>query len=257
MVTQRLDKLIGKGAQADVYAVDNKAIKVFKEQCSKTEVFYEALINSMVESLNLPVPKIYEVIQIENKMAIVMDLIEGTSMQQVILNDMNNLALYIDKIIDLQIKIHSINISVPGFPTMKDRLKQRISQSPILDNSQKENLQGLLNGFDFGTSLCHGDFHFMNLIKTDQNIVIIDWVDTTSGSPEADLCRTYLLYELHSPKGFADIYLDVYCKKTNKKRGDILKWLPIIAGARLTEKNESEKGQLLQLVEMELSDSSK
>lgn len=257
MITKRLDQLIGNGAQSDVYAVDNKAIKVFKEHCSKIEVFYEALINSVVESLNLPVPKVCEVIQIENKMAIVMDLIEGVSMEQVIFNDMNNVALYIDEIVDLQIKIHNININAPGFLTMQDRLKQRISQSSILDDSHKKNMLGLLDGFVFGNSLCHGDFHFKNLIKTDQDIIIIDWADATSGSPEADLCRTYLIYELHSPKGFADIYLDLYCKKTNKKRCDILKWLPVIAGARLTEKNETEKEQLLQWIEMDLSDFSK
>jgi thiamine kinase-like enzyme len=125
-------------------------------------------------------------------------------------------------------------------------LASRISQSPILDDSQKGNLPELLNGFDFGTSLCHGDFHLMNLIKTNQHIVIIDWVDATLGSPEADLCRTYLLYRLHAPKSFADKYLDLYCMKTNKSRDDILKWLPIIAGARLSEKNESEKDLLLQ-----------
>lgn len=250
--TKRLGKLIGKGAQADVYAVDNKAIKVFKEHCSKIEVFYEALVNSVVESIDLPVPKIYEVIQIENRMGIVMDLIEGISMEQVILNDLNNLEFYLDQIIDLQIKIHSINIQVPGLLNMKDRLEQRISQSPILNNSQKKSLHGLLNGFDFGASLCHGDFHLMNLIKTDQNIVAIDWVDATYGSPEADLCRTYLLAELYSPEGFADIYLDLYCQKTNKQRKDILKWLPVIAGARLTERNESEEERLLQWVEMDL-----
>lgn len=109
-----------------------------------------------------------------------------------------------------------------------------------------------MNGFDIGSSLCHGDFHFMNLMMTDQGIIIIDWVDATSGSPEADLCRTYMLYVLYAPEGFADMYLDVYCRKKNKKRGDILKWLPIIAGARLSEKNEPEQEQLLKWVEMDV-----
>lgn len=119
LIIKGLDKLIGRGAQADDYAVDNKAYKVFKKHCSKAGVFYEASINSMVESLNLPVPKIYEVIQIENRMAIVMELIEGTSMKEIVLNDMENLNFYIDRVIDLQMKIHSININVSVFPTMK------------------------------------------------------------------------------------------------------------------------------------------
>lgn len=249
MFIKRLDKLIGCGAQADVYAIDNKAIKVFKEQSSKTAVFCEAAIHSMVETINLPAPKIYEVIQIENKMAIVMELIEGISMKQIVMNDMDNLSFYLDTVTNLQEKLHGISVNVPGFPTMKDKFRQRIFLSSLLSDSQKEKLQAMLNGFTIGNSLCHGDFHLMNLIKTENEIVIIDWIDATSGSPEADLCRTYLLYELYSPKGFADMYLDVYCRKTNKNRNEILKWLPIIAGVRLSENNKQEKDQLLQWVD--------
>ncbi len=239
MIINKFDKLIGSGAQADVYSVDHKAIKVFKEHCPKSEAFCESAIHSMVENFKLPVPKIYEVIQLENKMAIVMDLIEGTSMQQILINDPNNISFYIDSVTDLQIKIHSIDAL--GFPTLKDKSTQRISNSALLNNLQKERLLALLNGFDMGTNLCHGDFHFMNLIMTDQGIIIIDWVDATAGSPEADLCRTYMLYKLSSPKGFADMYMDVYCKKANKNRNDILKWLPIIRRQVIREERIGER----------------
>ena len=248
MNIKRIDKLIGSGAQAGVYSVDRKAIKVFKEHCPKSEAFCEAAIHSMVEETGLPVPKIYEVIQFENKLAIVMDLVEGASMERIVLNDLNNVSVYIDSIIDLQIKINSINAF--GFPSMKDRLTRRISDSSSLNNLQKEKLQVILNSFDIGDRLCHGDFHLQNLMMTDNGMIIIDWIDATLGSPEADLCRTYMLYKLYSPNGFADMYLDIYCRKTNQSRDDILKWLPIIAGARLSEKNESERDHLFQWVDM-------
>ena len=247
---EKLDKLIGSGAQADVYCVGNKAIKLFKEHCLKAEVFYEAAIHSMVENIKLPIPKIYEVIEYKGRMAIVMDLIEGTSMKQIIRNDINNIDSYIDIIIDLQIKIHSINAF--GFPKMKDRLPQCITNSTVLNNQQKEKLMVLLNRFNKGISLCHGDYHFNNLIMTNKTLMVIDWVDATCGSPEADLCRTYMLYSLYAPKGFADMYLNVYCQKTNKAHNEILKWLPIIAGARLSEKNEEEKDKLIKWVEMDV-----
>jgi len=103
---------------------------------------------------------------------------------------------------------------------------------------------------EIGNSLCHGDFHFMNLIKSDKEVKIIDWMDAKSGSPEADICRSYMIYALYS-KEFADIYLATYCKKISKPQSDILRWLPIVAAVRLSENNEGEREGLLHWVDME------
>ena len=49
---------------------------------------------------------------------------------------------------------------------------------------------------------------------------------------EADFVPDLLTICLYAPKGFADTYLDIYCKKAKKTQAAILKWLPVIAGAR-------------------------
>lgn len=246
MRVEDLTSLIGRGAQADVYCIGDKAIKLFKENCSKEEVFYEALIHSIIEGTKLPIPKIYEVIQIDNRMAIVMDMIEGISLKDIILNDFKNVGMYMNTFIDLQIQVH--NISLAGLPVMKEKFTQRIGSSNILSYEQKNRLLVLLNSFEAGTNLCHGDFHFMNLIKSNEEIKIIDWIDATSGNPEADVCRTYLLYNFYF-KEYADMYLCQYCKRTSKRKEEIIKWLPVIAGVRLSEGNQSEKSKLLELIE--------
>lgn len=244
-----LTNLIGSGAQADVYRVGDKAIKLFKEHCSKEEVFYEAAIHSMIEHTKLPIPKIYEVVQIDNRMAIVMDIVPGASLKDIIFNNLKDIDIFMRDFIDLQIQVHNVCINAIGFPSMKDRLIQRISLSSILSNEQKNRLLVLLDSFIIGNSLCHGDFHFLNLIKSDKGTKIIDWIDAASGNPEADVCRTYMLYALYFEE-FADMYLSEYCKKTNKTKGDIIKWLPVIAGARLSEGNETERKRLLEWVDM-------
>lgn len=65
---------------------------------------------------------------------------------------------------------------------------------------------------------------------------------------EADICRTYLLYILYA-KDIANLYLDSYCDKCNKDKKEILKWLPVIAGARLCENKSNEVETLLKLVD--------
>lgn len=248
MRIEDLSKLIGKGAQADVYCVDNKAVKVFKEHYPKEAVFYEAAIHSMIEGTKLPVPKVYEVLQIENRMAIIMDMVEGVSFKDIIFNNLEDTERLMNTFIDLQTQVHSIKINVPEFPDMAERLRQRIGLSYILNNEQKNRLLILLNSFNSGNSLCHGDFHFLNLIKSGEGVKIIDWIDAASGNPEADACRTYMLYKLYF-KEFAEMYLSQYCRKTNKTSEDIVRWLPVIAGARLSEGNESERSKLIEWVD--------
>ena len=46
----------------------------------------------------------------------------------------------------------------------------------------------------------------------------------------------------------ASLYLDKYCKKTDKEPHIVLKWLPVIAGARLSESIEGEKDRLMKWI---------
>lgn len=240
-----LTEIIGTGAEADVYRYDEYAVKLFKEHCSKNEVFYEAAVHTAIEETELPVPKIHQVLKIKDRWAIVMDRVDGITMKDVILNDTENIRLHISDIVDLQLKMHQIEVK--SLNRLNKRLISKISDTNMLNDNQKQNLIIRLNSFNIDSKLCHGDFHFLNLIKTNNNIMIIDWIDATCGNPEADICRTYLLYVLYA-NDIANLYLDSYCDKCNKDKKEILKWLPVIAGARLCENKSNEIETLLKLV---------
>lgn len=241
-----LSHKIGEGARADVYELDNKAIKVFKEDCDKKVVFYEAAVHSIIEDTGLPIPKIYEVVKYNNSFAIIMELIKGTSLKKIILKDDNKLVSYLEKTIDLQIKIH--RKITTGLPKLKDLLREKINFSSKLNKNTKGKLIQNLDSLRNGNNLCHGDFHFDNILISNGKLVIIDWIDATIGNPVADVCRTYLLLSLYAPDNMASLYLDKYCKKTDKEPHIVLKWLPVIAGARLSESIEGEKDRLMKWI---------
>ncbi|MDD4797679.1 MAG: phosphotransferase [Eubacteriales bacterium] len=108
-----------------------------------------------------------------------------------------------------------------------------------MECERRKNLLRLLESFETDDRLCHGDFHALNLMWTSQGMQIIDWVDAGSGSALADVCRSYLLYLLYRPE-IAQLYLEIYCSKANVAKQRVLMWLPVIAGARLSE---TVKGQ--------------
>jgi len=92
-------------------------------------------------------------------------------------------------------------------------------------------------------------FSYYEFNSTFNGIKVIDWICATSGSPEADIYRTYLLYLL-SNKDFAEIYLETYCKIKKLDKSKILSWATIIAGARLGEyvKDKNEEKILLEII---------
>ncbi len=96
----------------------------------------------------------------------------------------------------------------------------------------------------YTSRLCHGDFHLFNLIMSENNVTIIDWVDASSGDIRADICRAYLLYSQFSME-LADQYLRLYSDKSGLAKEDIFQWAPIIAGARLSEIVCTEKNERL------------
>lgn len=241
-----LNKVIGTGAQATVYCSGNYAIKLFKENYNKTAIFYEALINSIIENTGLAMPKTYEVLNIGRQMAIKMDYIKGVSLIDCIIKDADNAAAYIEKMVKLQVQMHSKKVSLPF--SLKDSLKDKIQGNEDLGITQKERLLMLLKELPDGDELCHGDFHGYNILVCDGEYWIIDWVDSTYGCSDGDACRTYMIYLMHAPE-LAEIYLMLYCKETRKEREKILAWLPVVAAARLNENIADEKEKIMSWIE--------
>ena len=235
-------ELIGSGKQADIFIENNFAIKLFKKNVSKNEIEYEMNLQKMAFELGLPVPKIYDIIEINGKYGFQMEYIKGISVGKIILNDTTKIDEYLMKSIYMQININKIVTN--KFPLMKEKLQNRIKNVNRLNINEKQILQEKLDQMEFNQNLCHGDFHVMNLIETSKEIKIIDWVDSTSGSIEADIYRTYLLY-LINYKEIAENYLKNYCKIAHIQKENVLKWAPIIAASRLTEGMENKENDIL------------
>ena len=230
-------KIIASGAQANIYKEGSKIIKIFKKNIQKEEVEYEVNLQKMAFSYGLPVPKIYGIIEINDKLGIEMDFIDGITLGKAILADKSKTYVYLEKSIELQNEIH--RIETDKFPLMKNRLKMQILHARKLSDMEKNKILIKLEQAKFDNKLCHGDFHVLNLIQTQQDIKIIDWICACSGHPYADVYRTYLLYKLVEEE-FAKMYIEIYCKKYSIDKMEILDWELIIAGARIGEYIKSE-----------------
>jgi len=163
-------------------------------------------------------------------------------MGDILSENMEQTEYYMNISVDIQQKIHLV--VADSLEPMTEKLKRQIESVNNLDNRQKSALIQKIDTMTFENRLCHGDYHLFNLIMSDNNVTILDWVDSSAGDIRADVYRTYLLY-LQFSKELADMYLRLYCEKSGLLKDEVFQWAPIIAGARLSESVLSENSERL------------
>jgi len=230
---------IASGAQADIYRDGTNAIKLFKNTIQKEDIENEINLQKMAFDYGLPVPEVFDIIETDNKYGIVMEYVEGITVGKILINDINKLEDYLAKSIEIQNSIHKIEAK--NYPAMKDKLRNFIQSANKIDKNDKEKILTRLENMKFENQLCHGDFHIFNLIQTSNDIKIIDWVCASSGSPQADIYRTYLLYKTYKESFVSEMYIETYCQMLKLDKTKIMSWSSIIASARLGEYYKDER----------------
>ncbi len=231
-----------------IYKYDDKLVKLFDENFSKASILNEALNHARVEETDLHVAKLRSVEVVNGKWAIVLDYIEGETLQSLMDKHPEKMDEYLELFVDLQMTV--LSKKVPMLNKLKDKMHNKIS-STKLDATTRYELHTRLDAMRMHTCLCHGDFNPSNIIITaDGTPYIIDWAHATQGNASADVARSYLLFNLAGKPDIADKYLKLYCKKSDTAIQYIQGWIPIVAASRLVKAPESEVEFLLKWIDV-------
>ncbi|MDO5803832.1 MAG: phosphotransferase, partial [Clostridia bacterium] len=223
-------------------------VKEFDTDFSKSDILNEALNQARVEETGLKIPQLEEVKKIDGKWAIVLDYIEGKTLAEIIENDRKNLEMYMEKFVDIQIEIHSKRS--PLLNKLKDKMSRKIDETN-LDATTRYELHTRLEGMPKHNKVCHGDFNPSNIIITPAgDYYVLDWSHATQGNASADVARTYLLFSLKGDKEAAEMYLNMFCKKTDTAKQYVQQWLPIVAASQSVKGNEEEREFLLNWIDV-------
>ena len=239
----------------EIYRNGNKAYKLYSKNKSFEYVTEMARIQSLAYNAGLPVPAVYNVTNIDERIALEMDYIKNESfMQENASTEERTKVLRI--MAELQCGINYVNAEDFGLPKFSTLISEEIKRTPYLTEQTKCKIIDLLYRLDAGmTNLCHGDFHGGNVIFDGNKHWVIDWDGAAMGNPAADACMTYF-YEKRFNSKFADIYLHSYCESSTIKQNEILDWLPVIAAYQVNIKTESQRNFILSVID-ECYDSAK
>lgn len=245
-----LDKsnLIVKRPYKEVYSCKEGIVKVFETTHPKSAVFNEALNTVRIEETGLDIPKLKEVTQIDGKWALVIEKKDGKTLEEMMQVDAANIEKYMSDFVDLQLTIHAK--TAPMLNRMKDKLARQIDTLKALDATQRYELRTRLESMPKHSKVCHGDFNPSNVIVgKNGKMTVVDWAHATQGNASADAAMTYLLFALKDQKT-ADLYLDLFCKKSDTAKQYVQRWLPIVAASQLEKENELEKDFLMKWIDV-------
>ncbi len=241
-------KLIVKRPYKEVYKSGNCIVKIFSETHPKSDVFNEALLTARIEETGLDIPKVKEVGRIDGRWAIAIEYKDGRTLEEMMKADRKNMEKYMADFVELQLLVHSK--TSPLLKGMKDKLSRQINSLREVDATTRYELLTRLESMPKHNKVCHGDFNPSNVIVgKNGEMTVVDWAHATQGNASADAAMTYLLFALKGQET-ADMYLNLFCKKSDTARQYVQQWLPIVAAAQLTKQNELEKDFLMKWIDV-------
>ena len=219
-------ELIFSRSDKKIYKSGDSLIKVFDANYSKASILNEALNHARVEETNLNIPKIRSIEVVDGKWAIILDYIEGVTLQSLMDANPEKEDEYLNLFVDLQMEV--LSKKVPMLNKLTDKMQAKISLAD-LDATTRYDLHTRLDSMHRHTHLCHGDFNPTNIIITsDGTPYIIDWAHATQGNSSADVARSYLLFYLSGKNELGDKYLKLFCKKSDTAIQYVQRWIPIV-----------------------------
>lgn len=260
-------KLIGQGRTAEVFDIgSNKILKLFRNNMPKEFFMQEYKVSVDIRKKLDFVPKVHEVLEIDNRVGIIYEKISGMTMMKLIalkpwkVNEEGKRLANLHKSIQVEVDFELENIN--------KRLKDNILKTELLTVDIKAELFEYIDKLPQGNILCHGDFHPDNIIVTKNKEVVIDWMTATKGNKFADIARTCVMLRFGEVpnKSFIETkiinfgrnklyeaYLNHYVKISGATHEEIRMWELPIAAARLVEYlPKSEKEELVKFINEEL-----
>ncbi|MEQ8677192.1 MAG: aminoglycoside phosphotransferase family protein [Aggregatilineales bacterium] len=239
-------KHIADGRTAEIFAwEDGKVLKLFRSGFDDAD--YESQMARAVIEGGVNAPKIYETVEIEGRRGIIYERVDGDTLLAVFQQKPLLIMRLARQFADIQATMHAK--TAPNLPTLKEKLRYKIQHAEHLTDAVKSDVLTYLDKLPDGDSVCHGDFHPENILVTDEEARIIDWVDASQGDALADVARTYLLLTVGKIQGnlrtrlmlgtarsaFARLYLRHYFGLRGGSFDEVKAWIVPVAAGRLSE----------------------
>jgi aminoglycoside phosphotransferase (APT) family kinase protein len=252
-----LGSRIADGDQAELFEFGKDVCKLYKSHIrthdAKRMAVREGRALKIVAAFNdVPAPQVFGVRQFEGRWGVRMTRLGGQNFKR-LLRDGRDPRPYMAEMARLHVAIHGHRTL--RLATLKGWLEVEIREAGRKRGAAfpTQDVLDRLEAMPDSNQLCHGDFHFSNVMGALGNASIIDWPSAKRGHPAADVCQSWLLMQRPPGEHEAMAYVRAYASESGLTVKDVLDWRAIVAGARLADNVPDEVVRLTQIVAEGLS----
>ncbi len=262
------DPPIASGRTAEIYAWgEGRILKLLRPGFPPALVQQEEAITAFVRQAGIPAPEISAVVEVDERPGIVYERVDGPAMIAEMERHPFRMKQYAAQLAGLHAAIHARSYSPApaGAPRQKQILARQIRQAEVLPAAQRGEVLSLLDSLPGGDTLCHNDFHPLNVLMGPAGAVIIDWESASLGVPCADVARTVVTVALARPaegfpnrlekilsegylRTFIAAYLASYRSLAHDPLEDLCAWETVQAAAKVQWEAQAHQGLWLDVV---------
>lgn len=186
-------KVIGKGAQAEVLLYHGFAYKVYKESYPAEWIAFEKQQQQAVNKACLCDVKYYDT---DDPHIIKMDLVEGDQLEKSVPKNPEQGFLLLSRAFRF---VHEADSTGTTIPTLS------ATAGLVLTDEEKTQVLPIIARLSqkYKSCICHLDMHFLNImIPNDSELIadkikytIIDWMNARLAPPVFDYARTYVIFD--------------------------------------------------------------
>jgi len=255
-----LDPPIASGRTAEIFPWQNNCVlKLTRPEFPAHLADQEWFKSEAAWKLGAPAPRPVELVEIDGRRGVVFQYISGPNMLQ----EFERTPWKLDHFAKLLGRTHAQlhQLSAPAFPSLHDRIHWSLSPPNLLTDKQKTSILGLLEPLPDAATLCHADFHPLNILLADNGPMVIDWEGSLHGDPGGDVANTCLFFRTGFMTGsglrgwligqigrrFEKVYLSSY-QRAHGPVYHLDEWLAIHAACQINEENRSKIPLLEQII---------
>jgi aminoglycoside phosphotransferase (APT) family kinase protein len=237
-------------------------LKLYREDVPRADVEREAANARAIARTGLATPAVADVVTHEGRVGLVIKRVVGPTMLAALAANPDDAAALAGRFAWLHAEIHGFDEA--ALPDQHETLAADVARAPDVAAPVRDAAQARLEARPHGSSICHGDFHPLNVIVSADRLWVVDWSKATRGHPDADVARTLMLLRLTNvPRDaapsvrdgveraratFLARYLEAYEPMRPIVKDDVMAWMLPITVARLArEVSDNERRQLAAL----------